>query len=421
MVFDLLKFFRCKKANGKMLFALLDKDLFPGVERTIFIDHLSTKATNSIESKVYDLKFFLDMMSHMHINIERAVQKKEYPAAAFIRLYIEASKFENRQAKDFICSRAGREQRVTALTYTNKQILDIQHKRSVFKPVSTTTRNRRLDIAREYLNFLNNLHEKTQNITNYREFENIIQSLKIARSRRSAIRDSMLSLDKAINKDTYIKLLEIIEPRHSENPFKSCKWRNQLIISIILWGGIRRSSCAKLKISDFDFTGDCNLVKITRTPDDISDPRRRVPAQKTRAHRMVLPSELMLEIKNYYEISRKRYLYSREHEFIFITEKKGKYPAGFPLSANSINKVFERLSDALGQHIHPHLLRHQWHSPFEAMCKELGLSNDEREKIRIEAMGWAIDSKMHLIYNQRHYVSKMQEAIIKHSKRIMHG
>lgn len=55
------------------------------------------------------------------------------------------------------------------------------------------------------------------------------------------------------------------------------------------------------------------------------------------------------------------------------------------------------------------------------MCKELGLSNDEREKIRIEAMGWAIDSKMHLIYNQRHYVSKMQEAIIKHSKRIMHG
>jgi len=131
-----------------------------------------------------------------------------------------------------------------------------------------------------------------------------------------------------------------------------------------------------------DFTGDRNKIFITRTPDDPTDSRTRVAAQKTNAHIATIPTELMDDIKKYYEETRKRFPFSRQHEFIFVSEKSGEdHKAGDPLSLKI--KTF-----------HPHKLRHYWHKLFDEAIKDDKVPDSEKDKMRKEAMGWARNSQM---------------------------
>ncbi len=66
----MLNVFRTKKANGKTHFALLDEKHFPGIERALFIHSLSESATSSIERNVNDLKFFLESMKCLGIDVD---------------------------------------------------------------------------------------------------------------------------------------------------------------------------------------------------------------------------------------------------------------------------------------------------------------------------------------------------------------
>ena len=103
----MLKLFRYKKPNGRVLFALLDESHFPGIERTLFIHSLNIHATNTIENLVYDLRFLLNLAESYSINIERSVKiLMKHELLEFFRLYIEASKFECQGAIEYIYQRS---------------------------------------------------------------------------------------------------------------------------------------------------------------------------------------------------------------------------------------------------------------------------------------------------------------------------
>ncbi|WP_026960073.1 site-specific integrase [Aliagarivorans taiwanensis] len=110
--------------------------------------------------------------------------------------------------------------------------------------------------------------------------------------------------ESVIPADVFFRLLEIIQPTSEDNPFKHSRIRNMLIVLLFLETGLRRGAVAKLKIEHFKFWGSFDEITITRNPDDPTDSRSKRPRQKTKAHRVFCPPELMRQIKNYIDSTR---------------------------------------------------------------------------------------------------------------------
>ncbi|NOQ14101.1 MAG: tyrosine-type recombinase/integrase [Methyloprofundus sp.] len=200
--------------------------------------------------------------------------------------------------------------------------------------------------------------------------------------------------------DKFLRLLEVIKPDSNDNPFKSSRLRNYLVVSLFIQTGIRKGALAKLKIGDCKFWGTFDEISIVKRPDDVADPRRFRPSQKTQPHRSFVPKELMQELKNYIDTVRCRYPASVDHEMIFVAEKDSRGTAGDPLSLSSIDKIFEKLSEAISFDVHPHLLRHKWNELFTDFAESGGMSIDQQDKLRKYVMGWSRDSQMGALYNE---------------------
>jgi integrase len=204
--------------------------------------------------------------------------------------------------------------------------------------------------------------------------------------------------EKAIPDDIFVSFLEMIHPKSLNNPFKGSRFRNHILVSILIETGIRRGAVAKLKLSDIKDSNDNYRLLTTRTPDDKTDKRLRAGAQKTNAHSSAISSELMKRIKTYITTERSGYKASESHDFLLVSEKG--VTAGDPLSLNMVSSVIDKLSNALGFHITPHLIRHKWNEIFHTRALAAGYTSQQIEDIRKYAMGWTEDSKMGQIYNK---------------------
>jgi integrase len=183
-----------------------------------------------------------------------------------------------------------------------------------------------------------------------------------------------------------------------ENPFKSSKLRNQLIMQILINTGVRVGAVLKLKVSDLIEDWDNPRFLLTRTPNDPTDPRLERPSNKTKALSVSISSELMKLIKLYIQTVRTENPAAREHDFVFISEKGTT--SGQPLTYKSIHKIVDKFGEALGIKLHPHKLRHKWNEVFEDKAREHGLTPEKIEDLRKYAMGWVEDSKMASVYNE---------------------
>lgn len=176
--------------------------------------------------------------------------------------------------------------------------------------------------------------------------------------------------EQAIPTVLYFQLLDITQPHHEENPWsKLSRLRNHLIVQLLNETGIRLGALCKLKISDL-ITDKPTRIRITRTPNDPSDPRARPAAQKTRAHVSAISSELMQRLLLYINTDRSKYHKSTSHDFIFVSEK-GR-TAGQPISMQSVEYLFERVSRSLKFRIYPHLMRHKFQELFEDAGQSMG-------------------------------------------------
>jgi len=205
----------------------------------------------------------------------------------------------------------------------------------------------------------------------------------------------------------YLRLLEIIQIDSPDNPFKHAKQRNSLIVQMILETGERRGAISKLKISDCKFEGTGDQIRVTKTPNDLTDPRNNPSSQKTAAHSAYVDPSIMIELNHYIEYQRKRFTKSESHEFIFIAEHDSKGTKGNPLNTNGINDIFTTLSKALGFDITPHTGRHKWNEEFSDLTKDM--SDEQADKLRKYAMGWAKTSGMVDIYNKFKHSVEVRE------------
>ncbi|MBF4318254.1 site-specific integrase, partial [Vibrio anguillarum] len=178
----------------------------------------------------------------------------------------------------------------------------------------------------------------------------------------------------------------------------SSKLRNQIIMQILIDAGVRVGAVLKLKISDLVDDWSNPRFRLTRTPDDPSDPRLDPASNKTKALSVSISPDLMKLIKLYISTVRAASPNTHEHDFVFISEKG--ITSGQPLTYKAIHKIVKTFGDAINFNLHPHKLRHKWNEVFEDRAKEKGFSPEKIEDLRKYAMGWVEDSKMASVYNE---------------------
>lgn len=196
------------------------------------------------------------------------------------------------------------------------------------------------------------------------------------------------------------RLLAVSAPDHPENPFqRRVRFRNYLIIRLLIELGIRRGELLGLYVSDFVPTGKKGTVTIHRRPDDPNDSRREKPGAKTAAR--VLPvSERASELIHEWVVGYRKDLPSAKRTpFLFVA-----VPDGRPMSLSNINKIFKALRTrvpGLPDDLGPHPLRHSWNDTFSEQVDRKGTVSQEDEiKWRMRLMGWRSEG------TARHYLRR---------------
>lgn len=115
-------------------------------------------------------------------------------------------------------------------------------------------------------------------------------------SLRNAFRGNQIGgesvLRQGLTLEEVAELREVIGPGAKRNPFKSSlKFRNYLIVELMLAIGIRRGELLKIKLSHLP-RGPKVTLSIERTPDDPEDTRRNEPRVKTLEREIPLPKTL---------------------------------------------------------------------------------------------------------------------------------
>lgn len=224
--------------------------------------------------------------------------------------------------------------------------------------------------------------------------------------------------ESVLSDDIFLDLLELIMPSSPNNPFKASRVRNYLIVNLLTQSGIRRGALGKLKISDFHFYGTFDQISIYRSGNDPTDPRAEKPNQKTKAHLATVDKNIMHQVKFYIDHVRAAFTRAQYHDFVFVSENNSKGTAGQPLSLKSINSLFQKISKALGVHVHPHMLRHKWNEIFDEKGERCGVDATRLEDIRKYAMGWSQNTTMNNIYNDKRLAFKARELSLAHQHKV---
>jgi integrase len=170
---------------------------------------------------------------------------------------------------------------------------------------------------------------------------------------------------------------------------------------------MRVGALAKLKLSDIIEEWDNPRLLLTRTPDDITDPRKRKPQQKTKPLASPISKQLLKTIKHYIDTDRKKFDKNSTHDFLFVSEK-GKNK-GQPLSMKGVYNITKTLSRVLNFDFCPHLLRHKYNEIFDIKATAMGYAPEKIEDCRKYLMGWSEDSKMGAVYNEFRNAVKVRE------------
>lgn len=244
--------------------------------------------------------------------------------------------------------------------------------------------------------------------------ENVLPTLK-ARIPASKGRNT-LGLRQGLHPEMLDRLLQVVDPTCSTNPWKSefSRQRNALIVCWLLMLGLRRGELLNVKISDINFRK--NEVTIARRADDPGDPRRAQPKVKTRDRILPLSSELAAQTHKYITRDRRKIYGATKHEYLLVAEY-----TGYPMSISTLNKVFETLrskSCGFPSDLSPHVLRHTWNDEFSRQLDGNNIGEAREEQMRNYLMGWSQTSETARTYTKRFVQKEACDASLKLQKAI---
>lgn len=385
------------QSNGKSFYSLVNDSYIP-------IHHLVTyflqveiggKQPNTKERRAYELLFVLEYFDGRRIDLIAKIENLSFLQEAEISMFVRACKLKTKVVREKVVESIVTEKALRNLIARNQPVEHI---------VGKGTAHGRIDTFIQFYKFVfNRIHGRSV-ISKDQQVSYNKSLIELVTAKNSMGKWSKKNSDPFKSRfpgEKYFELLELIQPSCEMNPFLS-KIRNSLIVKLLIETGIRRGAVAKLKIHDI-FNDRQPRISITRTPDDVTDPRRNKPAQKTKAHVSPVSRELAKALEYYITNVRSCIPNTETHEFVFVSEKNSRGTLGMPLNLGSINAIFKKISVVLDVKITPHTLRHKWNEIFDedidSLAKELNLDTRAKEDIRKYAMGWSAKSTMADVYN----------------------
>lgn len=189
---------------------------------------------------------------------------------------------------------------------------------------------------------------------------------------------------------------------------KGPRIRNVIMLRILYETGMRSGELLSLKLVSFAeaIGGESAQLRIERNHHDQFDSRVRQPVAKTLGRIVNISAEAEQQLIAYVEHWRP----STSSAFLFVNHRAGR-SQGTPVTETGFYSAREKLKEAFPalSPLHPHLLRHDWNYRFSRYADENKLDFESERVIREMLMGWQPNSKMSLLYNQRHIQERSNE------------
>lgn len=210
---------------------------------------------------------------------------------------------------------------------------------------------------------------------------------------------------KSLSDEEKISMLELVEPDSENNPWKNegVRFRNKLIIHILLYIGCRKGELLNLRATDVDPTD--RLLRIKRLIDSVDDGRNNPALVKTLGRDIEVNETLHNLIQEYILKYRSKVKGANKTPYLFISHQNGANTAK-PLSHSGIDTIFKDISEILGFNVFPHALRHTWNDQFSKDIEEFldsgQLTTSEAEDLRSYLMGWKQGSESSKFYTRKY-------------------
>ncbi|MFQ2062217.1 tyrosine-type recombinase/integrase [Aeromonas veronii] len=407
-------------ASGERMAVLVDTDsAHPLAYPTLYstIHHRNNgDAYNTIKSKLNTIKLLLEICDYLDIRLEERFSRGDWLTRNEVELLTNWLKKKKSSLDKAI--------KVKAFSKKNKNI-------AILKPskIEKVRNGVRID-AKESTstNGYNNVTEAAKYIKwlacylfESNESEQMYSWLIAKRGSKLANNPENkagLGEFQSLDHNQEAKLLDTVRPDSSANPWKgdAVKYRNQLIVHLLLDLGCRKGESLNIKTTDLirGITGF--EIKIWRDPDNKNDPRLNQPRVKTLSRTVDL-NPLVADMFEKYIINyRSTVVGANSCNYLFLSHQKGSKKA-VPMSLSAFNKVFNDLSKATGFNVKPHGLRHTWNDRFSELIEiaiEAGyITVEEAEEARCWKQGWKPGSKSAEFYTLRHKYNKVMKILLK--------
>ncbi len=356
---------------------------------------------NTIRSVFGVLGFFTELCDFLEIDIEgrfRADDLLTISEIESIALWAKKPKVE--------LSKAERSEKVNNVVPINLKKIELARYTVIVDEdlVEANTTYHRLTVIAQYVTWLANTISPASHKAISRMTSSIINHRPVKMSSSSGSEPF-----KSLEMDQKTRLLEMIEPSSVDNPWKNeaVRYRNCLIIHILMYLGCRKGELLSLKATDVD--PGRKTIGIRREADNPDDPRTNPALVKTLSRDVDVSDELYLMIEAYIMKYRSQVKGVNKCSYLFVSHQNGASVA-MPLSHSAVDKIFFILTKNLGFSVHPHALRHTWNDDFSEQVESFLISGEmsesEVEDLRSYMMGWKEGSGTAKTYTKRYQQKK---------------
>jgi len=399
-----------KLANGERRPLLIESSGIPHFYATLFITtqaRNAAKAPNTQLAILLAIRYLMSWAESNRINLEERFVNQQF---------LTETELESLRTftQSHMGSIASEDSEVIVISRLDEGARVRLHK--ALSCVSSSTHYIRITYIAKYIDwFAVHLLEHSGRVLHDSILEQIrTMTGKLLLKRPRQRSPSLLSARQGLPDEGKAHLLDVIQPQSAFNPFiQLVQKRNEVIILILYYTGIRAGELLAIKVSDFNFQS--NELVIPRRHGDVNDPRNDQPVAKTMDRRLVLSQKAMDVIFSYAMTERRTFPAARRHEFLVVVHQSGRFQ-GQPLSMKGLAKIFAKLqrTDPKGFNcLTAHVLRHTANDNLSDLMDEQKVPEAKEQKTRSYMMGWKEGSRSAAIYTRRHTEKKAREASLK--------
>ena len=391
--------------NG-MRAKVLVKDSMPDYYPNLFVTlELSSRALNTQKKYLESIVVLENFLEYESIDLIARLEhrpKSRYLTDAEISRFVRDAGFQ----------KATLEQK-----YSGVRMLP-----SAFECVGRTHAQQRIEHACDYLEFLyDKLGDQVTNESACADLKGRIN--RKIKSAKPSWKKRKIEDMKGLNQKQRDRLLEVMHPDSSENPFSSTalKLRNYIVLLLGLDLGLRRSEMLLVKINDIHWHN--KKISIINLEGEEIDSRPKAPQFKTHEREWVMSDDLEWALKEYVENHRTAQgglSEARKHPFLLVSHRRNE---GRALSMNALDGVLNRVGVVFPElsDVHLHSLRHDSvYTLLESWREELeDLTPEDRttmmQKVLTYAFGWSEESNMPALYGAKFWKEEADKAMKKRS------